>query len=306
MHFLRKVRRLIIDSLGFSKTEANGFLVLLAIVFLVGIVPRIYFYTNQFDTNETPSGQSLGEWSAEMNRSISEEKQKKSFPTRKISVVQKSFNPNKANVEEMIQGGLPKYLANQIANYRGKGGSFREVNDLKKMYGMTDSLFAHVKAYIKLPTEGLKVDFQRDSSSYKPKWEKKEVARFQLNLVTAEELQAIRGIGSFLSGQIIEYRDLLGGYYSTDQLKEVWGLEEEVIQKVTGLADFDIHVETITVNTDSIKTLAKHPYINYNLARAIINYRQVHGSYKSLEELLKIKVMNDSLYQKLSPYLSLQ
>ena len=78
-----------------------------------------------------------------------------------------------------------------------------------------------------------------------------------------------------------------------------------MIQKITEFADFDIEVEGITVNTDSIKSLAKHPYINYNLARAIINYRQVHGAYESLDELLEIKVMNDSLYQKLSPYLSL-
>jgi len=305
MRFIQKVRQLIIDSLGFSKTEANGFLVLIMLVFLVGIVPRIYFDDQFQAAHSSTENQQLTLWGKEMNASISEKEAKKYSQPKFASGPQRKFDPNVASVEEMQVGGLPKYLAERIAKYRVKGGGFKKPADLKKMYGMTDSLFARIHAFVDIPISDKKKPWKKDSTSHKSNWPKREVVRFELNTATAEELQNVSGIGPVLSERIIKYRDLLGGFHSTDQLKEVWGLKPEVIDKMLDQSDFEATVGQITINTDSIKILAKHPYINYNLARAIINYRAVHGTYESLDDLKKIKVMDDSLYQKLSPYLSL-
>lgn len=304
MLFVQKIRRLVIDSLGFSKTEANGFLILLAIVFLIAIVPRVYFQTYSQELAYNKPSQSLEEWATEMNGSIS--KKKPVTPTKVKLLPQEYFDPNKTSTDGMILGGLPAFLAKRIVKYRNKGGYFRKVGDLKNIYGMTDSLFFHVKAFVKLPEIAMKTEWEMDTSSYNRGWvNKKVVSLLHMSTTTAKELQGVRGVGPVLSERIIKYRDLLGGYYSADQLKEVWGLTEEVIEEIIDLANFDAKVKSIIVNTDSIKLLAKHPYISYNLARAIVNYRHIHGAYKSLDELLEIKVMNDSLYQKLSPYLSL-
>ena len=59
----------------------------------------------------------------------------------------------------------------------------------------------------------------------------------------------------------------------------------------------------VNINTDSIIDLARHPYISYSLAKIMMAYRDQHGDYNSIDELMNIKVMNDSLFQKLSPYL---
>ena len=296
---------MIIDSLGFSKTEANGFLVLIVLVFLVGIVPRIYLGGQFRKANSSKGNQSLAQWEKEMNASISEKEAKKYSQSKFESAPQKEFDPNESTVEQMQAGGVPKYLAERITKYRAKGGRFKKPDDLKKMYGMTDSIFARVHSFVDIPTSDKKESWKKDTTSYKSNWPKQEVVRFELNTATAEELQNVSGIGPVLSDRIVKYRDLLGGFHSTDQLKEVWGLKPEIIDKMLDQSDFEATVGQITVNTDSIKLLTKHPYINYNLARAIINYREVHGTYESLEDLMKIKVMDDSLYQKLSPYLSL-
>ncbi|MCP4459577.1 MAG: hypothetical protein GY816_16370 [Cytophagales bacterium] len=303
MSFLRKVRQLIVDSLGFSKTEANGFLILITLVVLIAIVPRIYFRYEGSELNSYESNTSLEEWATEMNTSIS--KKKKFEQSVQSHTALKSFNPNLATLEQMMNGGLPKYLAERVKKYREKGGTFKEREDLKKMYGMTDSLFSHIKSFLVLPPIKVEKYGRKDTARFQPKWSKKELVRFNLNKATPEELQNVSGIGPVLSERIVKYRDLLGGFYSVDQLKEVWGLKEVVIENVISQSDFSGQVKHTTINTDSIKLLARHPYIDYNLARAIINYREVHGVYKSMEELRKIKVMNDSLYQKLSPYLSL-
>ena len=303
MSFLRKIRRLIIDSFGFSKTETNGFMILILIVFLTAILPRIYF--RNYETKSKPvSNQTLEQWAAEMRVSI-KKKERKPFYSQPKLMTQSNFDPNEASVEVMNSGGLPKYLAERIVKYRQKGGSFKEANDLKKMYGMTDSIYSIIQNFVIIVEIEEKQKF-RDEVIKKPRaWESEVEVSIELNSATKEEFQRIRGIGSVLSERITQYRNLLGGFYSTDQLKEVYGLKEEVIEQIIQQSIFDGGVNQITINTDSIKKLIGHPYIDYNLARAVINYRRVHGVYKSIDQLLEIKMMNDSLYQKLSPYLSL-
>ena len=41
----------------------------------------------------------------------------------------------------------------------------------------------------------------------------------------------------------------------------------------------------LNINTDSTIYLSKHPYINWNLAKSIINYRKVHGNYEAVEQI---------------------
>jgi len=62
----------------------------------------------------------------------------------------------------------------------------------------------------------------------------------------------------------------------------------------------------INVNSADFKELLKHPYIDYNLAKAIVNYREQHGKYKRLEDLKKIQILNEQVYFKLSAYLKVQ
>jgi len=61
-------------------------------------------------------------------------------------------------------------------------------------------------------------------------------------------------------------------------------------------------VEKIDVNGDK-DSLATHPYIDWPIAKVISNYRKQHGPYNSPEEILKTKIITDSLYNKLKPYL---
>jgi len=64
-------------------------------------------------------------------------------------------------------------------------------------------------------------------------------------------------------------------------------------------------VKKLNVNTASKDDLKIHPYIKWNLANAIVEYRNQHGNYKSLEELKNIGVMDDPTFNKLTHYLIL-
>jgi DNA uptake protein ComE-like DNA-binding protein len=49
-----------------------------------------------------------------------------------------------------------------------------------------------------------------------------------------------------------------------------------------------------------------HPYLRYNLANAIFQYRQQHGNFNSVEEIKKIMLMTDDIFTKVAPYLTVQ
>ncbi|NQZ75407.1 MAG: helix-hairpin-helix domain-containing protein [Ekhidna sp.] len=124
-----------------------------------------------------------------------------------------------------------------------------------------------------------------------------------LNVATAEDLQRVRGIGPAFSERIIKYRTLLGGFADTTQLHEVYGLQPEVIAALTTQFELLSPVQRINLNADSLKHLAKHPYISYDLARIILNYRLQHGDFTTAEDLKNIKIIDKDSFNRLRPYL---
>ena len=72
-------------------------------------------------------------------------------------------------------------------------------------------------------------------------------------------------------------------------------------QKPEGFRD-----KKVSINRCSVKELCHNPLINYYLAQAIVNYRELHGPYKKLEDLHNNKAIDDSTYSKIVPYLSIE
>jgi DNA uptake protein ComE-like DNA-binding protein len=53
-----------------------------------------------------------------------------------------------------------------------------------------------------------------------------------------------------------------------------------------------------------MKTLAQHPYISYNLAKLIVNYREQHGPYQKPEDLLNSKGIEPDDVKKIEAYVT--
>lgn len=138
------------------------------------------------------------------------------------------------------------------------------------------------------------------------KRESYRVTPFNINEVDTVALKKIRGIGSVLSARIVKYRDLLGGFVNTSQYREVYGLKDSIVWALDSLALIDekFQPERININLVSEWGLSKHPYINKTQARALINYKNQHGDFKSLKELFKVKLLDSATVFRLSPYLN--
>ncbi|AZK46793.1 ComEA family DNA-binding protein [Paenibacillus lentus] len=61
----------------------------------------------------------------------------------------------------------------------------------------------------------------------------------------------------------------------------------------------------VSLNTANSKQLQTIPGIGEKKAQAILDYRNQHGSFKSLSDLKKVKGIGDKMFQKMKPYIKL-
>jgi len=210
----------------------------------------------------------------------------------------RTFDPNTVQEDSLRHWGIPPNVARNLRKYREADGTFRAKQDLRKIYGMNDSLWDIMEPFVAIP---LSKPSKKDSSN-----PSLQTARsIDINMADSLALMKIKGIGPVLSTRIIKYRRLLGGYYSKDQLDEVYGLSEEVLQRLKDRVyinpEFTYH--KLSINSLDYRELARHPYISYTQARAIVAYREMHGSFDVLEKVKAIHLIGDSTYIKLYRYL---
>ena len=128
-------------------------------------------------------------------------------------------------------------------------------------------------------------------------------ARIDVNSATAEELQILRGIGPVLSLRIVKFRDRLGGFYHIDQISETYGLELETFITMRPLLTINKPHTIIGIDTVDFKTLLRHPYLNYEDVRAIMNFKGYNMEQPMKDQLLTAG-LPDSLTEKVAPYLN--
>ena len=206
------------------------------------------------------------------------------------------FDPNKLMLEQWLKLGLKPKQASVILNYLKKGGCFKKKEDLKKIYSISDGTYKRLEPYIKID----KSSFSRSNS----KTQKTNFEPLELNAADSSDLITIHGIGPVFASRIIKYRNLLGGYHSVDQLREIYGIDSLKYESIKPhFTSCDLHqIRTINLNTASFKELLKHPYISYDFTKNIVNRRK-KVVFKNAEDVFNIQFISNSNFEKLLPYL---
>ena len=122
-----------------------------------------------------------------------------------------------------------------------------------------------------------------------------------LNTADTAMLQRVPGIGPYFARQIVRYGERLGGYVSVDQLDEIDDFPTE------SKRFFVIETPSprqLNINQLSLNELKRHPYINFYMARAITDYRRLHGPIKSLNDLRLSKDFPPEVIERLLPYVT--
>lgn len=216
-------------------------------------------------------------------------------------VTLKNFDPNKPDEKEWLTLGISKKQTGVIKNYLSHGGKFRIKKDFKKMYCIPAAQYISLEPFILLPDtiireRPVKKNFQ------------KEIEIVDIAKADSIDLLKIKGIGPSFAARIVKYREKLGGFYSMEQLKEVWGITDSVY---TGIIPFLIISDTIpfrliNLNTDTFGIFASHPYIKGKIAGLICNYRKQHKSFSSIDDLNHIPLITEENFRKLAHYVVLK
>jgi len=227
-------------------------------------------------------------------------------PVRKVEEF--AFDPNTADSTQLLRLGLKPWHVRNIYRYRAAGGVFRQKEDFARLYGLTAKDYRRLAPYIRISD-----DYQPASMlvGERKRAEPRDSARFPvkiqadehivLNTADTAELKRVPGIGSYYAREIVRYGQWLGGYVSVDQLDEIDGFPAEAKKYFVIKAP---EPRKLNVNQLSVAQLRRHPYINYYMAKTIVDYRRLHGPIRSLQDLRLSRDFPPSVIARLEPYVT--
>ena len=127
-----------------------------------------------------------------------------------------------------------------------------------------------------------------------------------INSADSISLERLPRIGQKLSSRIIRYRERLGGFVSLSQLIEVYGLTDSVVQLISPMLFVagPYKPKKIAINSLGYQELRAHPYIQHDIAKALLAYRNAHGRLSSIDDVYNIISVGREKAERLSPYLT--
>lgn len=295
----------------FQKSDRHVLLVLLGVAaFFMSLV---YFLgSDEMDENEVYSADSVYHQSYTRrypNRPY-KRRQQPYYAVPETKAERFPFDPNTADSTQFLRLGLQPWQIRNIYKYRAHGGIYRKPTDFARLYGLTLKQYKSLEPYIRISSDYLPAaeyyeqkttvlseNISRDTLSYPRKISMGEYV--MLNEADTSNLKQVPGIGSYYARAIIRYGERLGGYYDAAQLLEIKGFPEESISyfKVAQTT-----LRKINVNTMSLEQLRKHPYIGFYQAKAIVEYRRLHGPLSNLRQLSTTGLFPEESLSKLKHY----
>lgn len=286
-----------------QKSDRRVVLTLLAVmVVALGII----FLTGGERDGETASGDSLA------LRQNSKKQSNTYYYVAPKKVERFAFDPNTADSTQLLKLGLQPWQVRNIYKYRAAGGIYREPKDFAKLYGLTVKQYRELEPYIHISSDYLPAStlverkqasqsVVRDSSQHHYPVKIRETEQVVLNTADTTSLKTIPGIGPYFARKIVQYGQRLGGYVSIDQLDEIEGFPQEAKHY---LVINQPQTQKLNVNRMTLDELKRHPYISFFQAKAITDYRRLHGPLHSLNELRLSKDFPPEAIKRLLPYVA--
>ena len=283
------------SQLAFNRSQRAGILLLLGVI--IGLLYIQFFVsfseekTFDFSSSEIVA---LQKQMDSLRLSEVERRKPKIYP----------FNPNFMTDYKAYTLGISPAAYDRLRAFRKKDQWINSAGDFKRVTGVSDSVLDRIKVYFKFPDwvtnprpkkKGFTSIFSELSFA-----DKKD-----LNKVSKEELQEIYGIGTVLSNRIVEQREQLGGFSDNLQLYSIWGLKDEVVERV--ILRFTVKtpktIDRMNINDSSASDLATIPGVSFETGKKIWEFVRIREGVKDLSELLKIEGISPRKLQLFELYL---
>lgn len=292
-----ELKQLFRDYFTFNKTERKGFTVLgilLAIALIMNYLADRIDFSGPADFTEA-------------KRLIRELEQLQQIESHDRNLTFFSFNPNTISAEFLDSLDLPRQIKSNLLRYRQRGGSFKTVDDFRRLYGMNDSIFAMVEPYIDIPV------IVKNTSVKHSKVIVSELFPFDPNTASQEDLKRI-GLNSYQLRNLISYRDKGGKFLTKTDVSKIYGIDDELYAKLEPWIDISITMDNITepkaltaidINEADSLQLIQIPGIGPAFSGRILRYRQILGGFHSVVQIMEVFGMTTERFEQIEPYMTI-
>lgn len=274
--------------LNLSKSERLAVMFLLLVILLIVSMKHWFhlFYPDS-KTDFSRFEKMIAEFELEKKRDTTSNIIKASFCDIDI---------NDADLDEFVALKCKKKIAQRIINYRTRFGGFKSKDELYRIYGIDSLWLIEMWSYLILKN--------KKASVQTPRYNQQKSKKIELNSCDTNDLKQLKGIGSTLSKRIISYRNKLGGFYSIQQLTEVYGLKPETIERIVPFLILDTtKIVKININDAQNDSMYFHPYMGFKQFKTMKRYRQQHGNFKDENDLRMSKAFKIEELDKLLNYI---
>ncbi|MBR2399110.1 MAG: helix-hairpin-helix domain-containing protein [Alistipes sp.] len=214
------------------------------------------------------------------------------------------FAIDTASVEYLAGWGLSTKQAEVVVKYRDASGGIFSEEHLRRCYVIDDAVADSMVRYI-IYSERKPDEKRSDIAELKTESDGGvEQPLVEINSADSAALVAIDGIGPKSASEIIKYRNLLGGYYSVEQISELKCImEQNFVKFLPKILCDSCKISKIDINFAGPKELERHPYVSAKALRRIIKQRQLKGGWTRIEEMTEQNILSDEEAKRLAPYL---
>lgn len=212
------------------------------------------------------------------------------------SITYTPFLIDTATADYLLSLGFSRREAELVVRYREMIGGYRSMEEFAECYAVDSAMAERLRPYIIFP--------KRDTSA--TIYNEREKISFPININTADSatLRRVRGIGAKSVGDILRYRELLGGYYSVEQISELDVVTDENFRIISQQIYADsVDIKKISINFASPKVLEVHPYLSNRMLRRIINKRELKGGWSTIQEMIDDDIFTEEEAARVAPYL---
>ncbi len=131
----------------------------------------------------------------------------------------------------------------------------------------------------------------------------------EVNSATVSDFEKLYGIGKVYATRIVTFRDKLGGFYTVNQLKDVYGIEDSTFQKFKkNLTIKPAKIKKININSATFEELTANPYFFSTVAKQIIGYRTKVKPFATVDDIKNLYFIKDhpEQYDKMLPYVMVE
>lgn len=219
-----------------------------------------------------------------------------------------AFDPNTVTYEQLRSMGFARATAVGIVKYRAAGKTFAIPEDFALCYGVTDSMFARLRPYIKigrqfvikpLPTHrdtAFRHAVRTDRATLHP------FEPFSLDTVGYAYLRRI-GFTAKRAKAFLKYRDIYGTIHDADELRDCYTISEQMADSLVRYVVFpapDPHEGLVEINSADSATLRTVAGIGARTVVAIMEYRRLLGGFYSVAQIAELKCVTRENFERIS------